>query len=56
MLHLETPFVLYGRNIRKGYVLEEPMMQYDLTATLAYALGLRIPPQWRGRPMTAMFQ
>lgn len=56
MLHLETPFVLYGKNIRKAHVLEYPMMQYDLPATLAYALGLRIPPEWRGRPMTEMFQ
>ena len=56
MLHLETPFVLYGKNIRKAHVLAYPMMQYDLTATLAYALGLRIPSEWRGRPMTEMFQ
>lgn len=56
MLHLETPFVLYGKNIRKGYVLNYPMMQYDLTATLAYALGLQIPNEWRGRPMTEMFE
>ena len=56
MAHLETPFVLYGKNIRKGYVLEEPMMQYDLPATLAYALGVNIPKEWRGRPMTAMFK
>jgi len=56
MAHLETPFVLFGKNIRKGYVLEEPMMQYDLPATLAYALGVNIPKEWRGRPMTAMFK
>ena len=56
MSHMETPFILYGKNIRKGYVLEEPMMQYDLTATLAYALGLEIPKEWRGRPMTSMFK
>ena len=56
MAHLETPFVLYGKNIRKGYVLEEPMMQYDLPATLAYALGVNIPKEWRGRPMMAMFK
>ena len=56
MLHLETPFVLYGKNIRKGHILAYPMMQYDLPATLAYALGLRLPPEWRGRPMTEMFQ
>lgn len=56
MLHLETPFVLYGKHIRKGHVLAYPMMQYDLPATLAYALGLQVPPEWRGRPMTEMFQ
>ena len=56
MAHLETPFILFGKNIRSGYVLEEPMMQYDLTATLAYALGLEIPKEWRGRPMKAMFK
>ena len=56
MLHLETPFILFGKNIRKGYVLDYPMMQYDLPATLAYALGLQIPKEWRGRPMTEMFQ
>lgn len=56
MAHLETPFVLFGKNIRKGYVLEEPMMQYDLPATLAYALGVKIPKEWRGRPMKAMFK
>ena len=56
MAHLETPFILFGKNIRQGYVLEEPMMQYDLTATLAYALGLKIPKEWRGRPMKSMFR
>ena len=56
MAHLETPFILFGKNIREGYVLEEPMMQYDLPATLAYALGLEIPKEWRGRPMKAMFK
>ena len=56
MAHLETPFILFGKNIRKGLVVEEPMMQYDLTATLAYALGVKIPKEWRGRPMTSMFK
>ena len=55
MLHLETPLILYGKHIRKGYVLDEPTMQYDLSATLAYALGLKIPQAWRGRSLKAMF-
>ena len=56
MAHLETPFILFGKHIREGYILEEPMMQYDLTATIAYALGLKIPKAWRGRPMKSMFK
>ena len=55
ILQLESPLILYGKHVRKGYVLEEPAMQYDLAATLAYALGLKIPPAWRGRPLTSMF-
>ena len=55
-VHLETPFILFGKIIRKGHVLDYPMMQYDLPATLAYALGLQIPKEWRGRPMTEMFK
>ena len=56
MAHLETPFILYGKHIRKGYVLDEPMMQYDLTATLAYALGLKAPKEWRGHALKSMFR
>ncbi len=50
------PLILYGKHVRKGYVLDEPVMQYDLPATLCYALGLKIPPAWRGRPLTSMFE
>ena len=56
ILQLESPLILYGKHVRKGYVLDEPAMQYDLAATLAYALGLKIPPAWRGRPLTSMFE
>lgn len=56
MPHLETPFLVYGKNVRKGYVLDYPMMQYDVTATFAYMLGLTIPAEWRGIPMKQMFK
>jgi predicted AlkP superfamily pyrophosphatase or phosphodiesterase len=48
---METPFVICGKNIAKRGEFPEFMMQYDLAATLAKALGLRIPEVWRGRPM-----
>lgn len=53
--HLETPFIIYGKNIRKG-TLGDSMMQYDVPATMAYALGLDIPKEWRGRPMKEAFK
>jgi hypothetical protein len=31
-------------------------MQYDVTATFAYMLGLTIPAEWRGIPMKQMFK
>lgn len=48
---METPFVICGKNIAKRGEIPEFMMQYDLAATLAKALGLKIPAEWRGRPM-----
>ncbi|MBR5056237.1 MAG: alkaline phosphatase [Bacteroidales bacterium] len=49
---LEAPFVIYGKNIKKGYCFDDvSMMQYDITATMATALGLEQPQSWTGRPM-----
>ena len=51
LTEMETPFVICGKNIAKRGEIPEFMMQYDVAATLAKALGLKIPDEWRGRPM-----
>lgn len=56
MPELETPFIVYGKNVRKGFEFPEPMMQYDVPATIASGLGLEIPGGWRGKPMTQIFK
>ena len=48
---MEAPFVICGKNIAKRGEIPEFMMQYDVAATFAAALGLKIPCEWRGRPM-----
>ena len=53
---LETPFIIYGKGIRKGYAFPDVMMQYDTPATIAYALGLKLPQSWVGRPVKAAFK
>ena len=56
MLELETPFIVFGRKVKKGFEFPEPMMQYDTAATIAYILGLDIPDDWRGRPLKQIFK
>ena len=51
LTEMETPFVICGKNIARRGEIPEFMMQYDVAATLAKALGLKIPDEWRGRPM-----
>ena len=53
---LETPFVAYGKNIRKGYRMKEGMMQFDTAATIAEMFGLKRPTCWRGVPMKEIFK
>lgn len=53
---METPFVILGRNIKKGFEVSEFMMQYDIAATIAYIFGLEIPQAWIGRPVKSVFE
>ena len=51
LAEMETPFVICGKNIARRGEIPEFMMQYDVAATLAKALGLKIPEEWRGHSM-----
>lgn len=52
---LETPFIIAGKNIRKGGEIEDSMMQYDVAATIAGIFELEIPQFWVGRPVASVF-
>ena len=51
-----SPFIVYGKGIRKGFQMTDTMMQYDVAATVAYILGLETPQAWVGRPMLSIFE
>ncbi len=53
---METPFVIFGSNIKKGNEIKEFMMQYDIAATIAYIFELETPQEWIGRPVLSVFE
>lgn len=56
MQEMETPFIIAGKNIKKGGAFEESMMQFDCASTIAYIFGLKQPQVWIGRPMMQVFK
>ena len=56
MQEMESPFIIFGKNVKKGGEFSESMMQYDVAPTIAYIFGLKQPQVWIGRPMTQVFE
>lgn len=56
MQEMETPFIICGKNIKKGGCFNESMMQFDVASTIASIFGLKQPQVWIGRPMTQVFK
>ena len=56
MPELETPFIVSGRKIRQNYEFPMVIMQYDTPAIIADILGLKIPEDWRGRPVKQIYK
>jgi len=52
LYEIETPFVIWGKGIKKGEEITETMIQYDVAATVAKILNLQTPQSWRGVPMS----
>lgn len=53
---MTVPFILYGKNIRKGFEIQQQTYMYDVAPTVAYALRLDVPNAWRGRPICSAFE
>lgn len=56
MQEMETPFIISGKGIKRGYEFTESMMQFDVASTLAYIFDLKQPQVWIGRPMKQVFK
>lgn len=56
MEEIETPVILWGKGIKKGYTIQLPVYMYDYAAIVADALGLKQPYAWIGRPVKTAYE
>ncbi|WP_214225119.1 alkaline phosphatase [Pedobacter sp. B4-66] len=52
---ITIPVIYYGQGVKKGYKIQQPVYQYDVAATVAFALNLKVPYSWTSRPVKAAF-
>jgi uncharacterized protein YqkB len=53
---VEIPFIVWGKSVKKNYTIDYPVYQYDNAATVAFALGLKMPMACIGRPVKNAFE
>ena len=51
LTEIETPFVIWGKGVKKGFEITGTMIEYDVAATVAKIFRLEAPQSWRGVPM-----
>jgi len=51
-----VPYMFWGTGIKKNYIIQQPVYAYDIAATVAFALNLKAPFAWTGRPVMAAFE
>ncbi|WP_276091025.1 alkaline phosphatase [Pedobacter sp. JY14-1] len=53
---INIPVIYYGKGVKKGYKIQQPVYQYDVAATIAFIFNLEVPYSWTSRPVKAAFQ
>ena len=52
----EIPVILYGKGVTKGKVMKRTNLIYDVGATVAGLVGVKLPWECRGRFLSEAFQ
>ena len=55
MKEMETPLVLFGKGVKKGYEIDDSVMIYDIASTILSAQHIKQPQVWIGRPIWSAF-
>ena len=56
MEEMESPFVVYGKGIRRGMEIPESVMVFDCAPTIGYIFSVDQPQVWIGRPVMSVFE
>ena len=51
-----TPFVAWGKGVRNGYTIQASVVQFDVAAVIADALGVSPASWWYGRPVPEIYE
>lgn len=52
---VEIPWIAWGRGVKKDYSIDSAVVTYDTSATALWLLGVKIPKDFWGRPVTSAF-
>ncbi|MFZ4549627.1 MAG: chitobiase/beta-hexosaminidase C-terminal domain-containing protein, partial [Bacteroidales bacterium] len=55
MVEIEVPWIITGPGIKKNVVMESPNDLTNTSPTVAKILGIKIPPEWIGKPVNEVF-
>lgn len=53
---MNVPWVAWGKGVRRGVLLDEPVSVLDTVPTLAALLGIEPHPSWEGRVLDEIFE
>jgi len=51
-----VPIIYHGNGIKKNYTVQQVVYMYDLGANVAFALNLKVPYAWTGRPSLPAYE
>jgi predicted AlkP superfamily pyrophosphatase or phosphodiesterase len=52
---ITIPWIAVGPGVKKGYRINGNVNIYDTAATVLFALGIKPPPNWEGKPIKEVF-
>ncbi|MGF1637241.1 MAG: alkaline phosphatase family protein [Cyclobacteriaceae bacterium] len=55
MDELQIPVIISGPDVKENFEITDPVYVYDIAATTAHLLGLKIPRAWIGKPTVCAF-
>lgn len=56
MKEMQVPIIYYGDKVKKGSVIEESVMIYDVASTIGEYLKIEQPAVWISRPNSSIFK